>query len=832
METEAKELTTVIEVNISKLPEKIAVVAEGNNYSYKSLNEEANRIISCLSPVLYEQFKSGRLKKKGPICIGVCLPYNFQLFAAIWAICKSECTYVPLDPALPDERLMFMINDCQMAIILTDSANKNRFSDLCVLDVTLLDEEKCLAVDSVPKTDFFSNETAYIIYTSGTTGNPKGVPISYKNLFHLLQQIIVPEVFNLSSQSKILGFASIAFDASVVELYGTLFTGATLVMTGTAERQDVKKLYQLILNNQITYIQLTPSLATLLPSWSFPTLDTFVLGGEKILQSIVNHALQYSYRLMNVYGPTENTVVSTVRVIQNDINIQNIGKTLPGIEGYVLSPDFALVEPGEVGELCLGGLQLTSGYLNRPQLNKQAFVKNTYNKKSQFPILYCTGDLVRLMYDGSYEFVGRKDSQIKLNGHRIELGEIASQIEKIENIEQAYVTVESSKLGDRLIAYVKIKENKAHDNILQDIKYRLKDFLPYYMIPSVWVPVSEFSRTLNGKIDTKQLMNLTSQLSQKVDSKVTLLEKEKIMIGVVSHLLGIETISVNDDLVDDLGMTSMQIMQLPMEVEIFGLYISVDDIYRYRTIRKIVQNHSMRMSYWFNEPLPGKPVLVIVSGYTSFAFLYSSFAKTLSEKYSIYVFESYHDYPEELRSSASELVNYYLEVLLPIARQYGVDVITGFCLGGELGLLLAHELYNKTSILPHVVVLDGEVGRSKSMDEVVPLYYDFFPDEVNEKRNKLDMNLIETTPDFRYKGKVTSVLSRHFMSELSPFSQRLVVTEMHKKCAKIFFDRAAEYWKMYYPDCHIMYVDADHWSFLRFPESLEPICAYFSNLGK
>lgn len=825
MKTSFQLFKKAIDQNMVKYVNKTAVIINGKEYRYKELNDEADRIALCLSKRLYERYPLG-INIDNPICIGVCLPYNFSLLASILAICKLGYTYVPLDPMIPNERLRFILDDCKMIAVLTDDDKWNSYWNGITVNISKVDKKE---LSSMLYTNL-NPQVAYIIYTSGTTGNPKGVPISYSSLANMLYNIGSPDVFNINQSSKVLGFASIAFDASIIELYGTLFCGATLIMVSDNERFDAHKVYQLILKYEVSFMQLTPSLAVLMPDFNFPSLDTFVLIGEKMISSVINRAIKHPFRLINGYGPTENTVVSTIRLIKEDTNIQNIGTPLPGIEGYVLRPDLTPVESGEIGELCLGGLQLTSGYLNRPDLNELVFMKNVFNEGNTSSILYRTGDLVRLETDGSYEFIGRKDSQIKLNGHRIELGEITSQIEKSEYVVQAYVTVESSKLGDRLIAYVKVKENKVYEDVLKEVKSRLKDSLPYYMIPSIWVPVKEFLRTLNGKIDTKQLMSLASQSSQRVDSKVPLIEKEKIVLGIVSHLLEIESVSVDADLIDDLGMTSMQVMQLPMEVEIFGLYISVDDIYRHRTIRKIVQNHSMRMSYWFNEPLPGKPVLVIVSGYTSFAFLYSTFAKALSDKYSIYVFESYHNYPEELRTSASELVDHYLDVLLPIAKQYGVDIITGFCLGGELGLLLAHKLYNKTFILPHVVVLDGEVGRSKSADEVVPLYFDFFSDDVNDKRNQLDMKLIETIPNFRYEGEVTSILSKHFMSDLSPFSQRLVVTEKHKKCARIFFERAAEYWQMYYPHCHLMYVNADHWSFLRFPESLEPICAYFFGL--
>ena len=195
-------------------------------------------------------------------------------------------------------------------------------------------------------------------------------------------------------------------------------------------------------------------------------------------------------------------------------------------------------------------------------------------------------------------------------------------------------------------------------------------------------------------------------------------------------------------------MTSIQIMQIPLSLEMFGIYISVNDIYVNRTIRRILKNHQVELNHWFNEPKVDKPVLVVVSGYTSFSFLYSDFAKRLADLYSIFVFESYQEEAKEVASSSEDLIAYYLDILLPIAKQYKIAVITGFCLGGELGLYLADELYKRTSILPHVVVLDGEVYRSKIREEYIPTYMDFLPDKVNEQRFDRDMRLIESMPDF------------------------------------------------------------------------------------
>lgn len=711
----SKSIRFAIAKNMNTYSDKTAVKVNNEELSYKEVNRIAENILSGIAVHLQKEIPFAADVCSGRNRIGIYLPRDRYLVPAIWALIKGKYTYVPLDSETPIERLNFIINDCNISAIVSEVDADRIFMDIPNVNVlkgysgTVKDEM------TFQQNEEHLSDVSYIIYTSGTTGKPKGVPVTEESLLNFLKAISSPDIFNISDKTRILCFASINFDASILDLIAPLYYGGTIILANEQERRDIQQLSYLIKAEKVTTALLPPSLLTLMPDFDFPSMDVLIVGGEKMLPSIVEKAMPYKYRLVNAYGPTENTVISTVRIIRdNNSPCENIGRAIPGVTAHVLHSDLTPVAVGTVGELYLGGIQLTNGYLNRPELNSRCFIPNPFPDRAKSPVLYKTGDWVRLMENGTFEFIGRTDTQVKFNGYRIELDEIAKAIEQCPSVIQACVLVETKEKGDSLVAFVKL-HNESHSDQFRIIKEKLKEYLPYYMLPSSWIEVKEFPRNINGKIDKEQL--LAYHRNTKTNSSTNMSEDENIMAHVIAHILEQNSIDANSDLFDDVGMTSIQIMQTPIELEVFGIYISVEDIYRNRSIRKILLNRNKKLHYWFNEPSPDKPVLVIVCGYTSFRFLYADLAKTISETYSIFVFESYHEYPWELTSSCEKLVQYYMKILQTMTLKYRIAVITGFCLGGELGLLLAKELYRHISLLPHVVVLDGEVSRSKKRDE-------------------------------------------------------------------------------------------------------------------
>ncbi len=808
-----KKICARIKEHVLSTPDKQAVVGSGFILSYAELDSLSNRIAAMIVARL-------SLSATG-ICVGVYMERDRYLIPTILALLKLGVTYVPISKEVPQERIKLITDNCHMSLVVTSGDGGGQlFPGVPTINAGH-------AADSEPAfTPVADNgQCAYIIYTSGTTGQPKGVCISYQGLYALLTNLGRPAYTNLSADSRVLLFASVNFDASIPEIFGPLFYGGTVIVASQAHRSDVKLLYQLICSERVSFCLLPPSLLTRMPSFDFPAMDTLMAGGEPMVASLRQQALRHGYRFMNAYGPTENTVYSSMRNMADDVSPQNIGRPLEGIVGFVVDEHLRPVKPGDCGELLLGGQQLALGYLHQPQLTREAFVSSPFPGVAR---LYRTGDIVRLMTDGSYEFIGRNDSQVKIHGYRIELNDIKHSIEQCTGVWQAFVRTEPLGSDRHIVAYVQMKEGYAHDRV----KAELASYLPSYMMPRFTVFVDQFPMNANGKIDAGRLKNTVLEKITCNDRELT--ATETVIMQVLAKIIGIANISVDAHFFNDLGLSSIQVMDALAMLEYAGLYVGASDFYDYPTIATLASRHSdARQSYWYRQPVKGKKTMVLVSGYTSFVFLYAKLAELIADHYNIFVIESYHDNRQRHHRTCEQFTDAYLEAVLPVQQEYGVDLITGFCLGGELGLLLAHKLHRQTGCLPHVVVLDGEVDRDKDTSRLAPLMFKGFPDELNVFRFETDKMLIASMPDFVYEGRVTTILSKQPMADvITEHHAAELVTDEHRRWARVYFDRAPEFWRRKYPDCEMLFLDVDHWGFLIDEErSTVPLARYFVSLA-
>ena len=806
-----KNLLSIFERRIEENGQKTAVIVGEKELTYQQLGCEAEHIAKAISHKL-----STLPKTDAPIRIGVCIGRNEYLIPSILALFKCGYTYVPLDPVLPQERLSFICEDSGMTMVLTTTEYTHRFSQLPVLDVSTPLEERDYSWNS-------DSELAYIIYTSGTTGKPKGVTITYDNLYYFLMCAASPEIALINSDARDLEFASIGFDASILEIFGPLYCGATLVIATDDIRNDIGKLYQYINEQKITHASLTPSVLNVLPSLHFTHMKTLRSVGEPMIATVAEKGAQQPYRFIDAYGPTEATVFCFSRLVDGKVFFRNIGKPYEGIITHVVDKDMNELPVGEIGELLIGGRQLTPGYLNRSELNQEKFVDSPFPEDHQIK-LYHSGDLAKRMEDGSIEYVGRMDSQIKFHGFRIELDEIRTRIEQEPEVKQAYVRLEEFGSSQYLAAYIEALTPHLDMKVL---KKRLSTFLPPYMIPTYWIPVSKFERTVNGKIDKTKLTN--PFFEQYVRNSEPLDAKEQMLASVISRIMGIDDVNIDIDLIDELGFSSLQIMQAVQSLAFTGFYTSAKDFYDYHTVRAIAKHHQRTHHYWLHQPEKSKPTLLIVSGYTGFNFLYAEWASRISQKYNIHIIESYFETTEGIVQSTEQMVSKYYDWVKPLIAEYGIDVITGFCVGGELGLYLAHLIHQRDGLLPHVVMLDSDVERTDARAKSVQPNYIHFTPEINALHFDIEMTLMETYPSFHYEGKIAVFLSKLYNDRLS-FNETDPVTDEQKAWARKCFEDSPTLWKQHYPDCQLEFLNTDHLDYLRTEESITPLTEYFNNI--
>jgi surfactin family lipopeptide synthetase A len=453
----------LFEKQVAKTPEAIAVVFGQDQLTYQELDQKANQLADYLRS---EQRKVYSIYQttKAEFLVGICVERSLEMIVGILGILKASGAYVPLDPSYPLERLSYMIGDSRIKILLTQKKLVDNFleydGEIICLDTDWKNIE-CQKAENI--VNITTSETlAYIIYTSGSTGKPKGVMVTHGNLIHSTQARI--NYYQESLNSYLL-LSSFGFDSSVAGIFWTLCVGGKLLLPLSNFQTNPLDIIDLISQHNISHLLCLPSLWKLLltqdDSHKLASLQVVIVAGEVCPLDLVT--LHYNNlsntSLYNEYGPTEATVWSTVYQCQSEDSYAKvpIGRAISNSQIYILDSDFKPVSMGSIGEICIGGLGITKGYLHRPELTREKFIVNPFvgsqNKTQEF--IYKTGDLAKYLPDGNIEFIDRVDNQVKIRGFRLELGEIEAVLSQHPQVNQVAIIALTEDLGDkRLVAYV------------------------------------------------------------------------------------------------------------------------------------------------------------------------------------------------------------------------------------------------------------------------------------------------------------------------------------------------------------------------------------------
>ncbi len=588
----------LFERQVRKTPHAKAVIVSEKSFTYEQLNNAANR----LARFLHKRGITGGSR------VGLCTERSFEMLVGLFGILKSGAAYVPLDPNYPDERLAFMIEDSRLDIILTQehlTENlKGQKAELLYLDKDWAQIEKEPPTSPLPK-PLDAENLAYIIYTSGSTGRPKGVLIPHNSVVN--HNLAMAKEFGLTSHDRVLQFATINFDTAVEEIFPTLNTGGTLVLRGTEVLISGSQLLEMIHKHGISVIDLPTAywhqIVTELEESEkqLPTsLRLVILGGDKINAERFmawSKIADKKVRLLNTYGPTETTIISTLyETTSNDKEMQTpedlpIGRPLENTSAYVLDPQMNPVPVGIPGELYTGGNGLAHGYLHRPDLTAEKFIPDPFSK---FPgkRLYKTGDLVCFRKDGNIDFLGRVDQQVKIRGFRVEIGEIENLLNRYPQIKTSVVVPRQDKNNlKRLVAYFTAKESTAESGTKTISVPAVRDFLsaklPEYMVPSAFMQLDKIPYMPNGKIDVRSLPvpnEIRSSLKTEYAPPET--ENEKIIAEIMQEILGQKKIGINDNFFE-LGGDSILSIQVVARASQKGLQITQVQMFKYQTIAQL-----------------------------------------------------------------------------------------------------------------------------------------------------------------------------------------------------------------------------------------------------
>jgi len=493
-------LHQLFEAQVERTPDAIAVVFEKDQLTYQQLNRRANQLAHYLQAL-----------GVGPdVLVGICVERSLEMLVGILGILKAGGAYVPLDPAYPKEHLAFILEDTQAPVLLTQRRLVAELPEHRARIVCLDSEWNIVARESSenPISRTTSENLAYAIYTSGSTGRPKGVLVTHQNLVHSTSARIA---YYREPVTSFLLVPSFAFDSSVAGIFWTLCQGGTLVLLRDGSQRDIWQLAKLIAQHQVSHWLSVPSLYGALlahiESIGLISLRTVIVAGESCSRELVERHRQLlpHTSLFNEYGPTEGTVWSSVYDCQNhDLKTTvPIGRPIANTQIYLLDSHLQPVPIGVPGELHIGGLGLTRGYLNRPELTTEKFISNPFSDEPSAR-LYKTGDLARYLLDGNIEFLGRIDHQVKLRGYRIELTAIEAILQQHPIVREVVVSVRGDESdSQRLVAYVVPDRRFAPKT--EELRSFLRQKLPEYMVPTAFVILDALPLTPNGKVDRRSL---------------------------------------------------------------------------------------------------------------------------------------------------------------------------------------------------------------------------------------------------------------------------------------------------------------------------------------
>jgi amino acid adenylation domain-containing protein/thioester reductase-like protein len=568
-------LLTLFNKAVAKYPQRIAAVFKNDSLSYLELDKKSNQLAATL---VERGIKEG-------MYVPIWLDRSLDWVVAILGIIKTGAAYVPIDPDQPAKRVAYILSDTNAALAITDHLHSQLLKDLPAVPVLLMDDIDSLfsgsaALSTRPPR---SETLAYIIYTSGSTGKPKGVMVSHRSIQHLVSWH--NQYFDIDCYSRLSLVAGLAFDISVWETWSALISGATLFIADAEERLSADSLVNYYLHNKLTH-GFVPTV--LVPEFIAATdkstlaLRYLFTAGEKLRPVLTG---DLSYKLVDYYGPTECTVYSTFRIVE-DVDGKykaSIGRPIANTQAYILNNEQKIMPIGAVGELYLGGEIMAEGYLHNEALTAEKFVNVPFLNNT---ILYRTGDLARWLPDGEIQYLGRVDNQIKIRGFRIEPGEIERTLTSISGIKEAVVISSSVASNSILIGF--IQPEIGHELHTVAIRQQLKNELPSYMVPVYLIVVKKIPLTINGKIDTVELQIMASRAMCEINvPEPPKNDTEWAIANIWSDVLERPGINSSDNFFD-IGGNSLLVALVATQIrQQLHCKIHMRDIYQYPVLQDL-----------------------------------------------------------------------------------------------------------------------------------------------------------------------------------------------------------------------------------------------------
>lgn len=717
---------------------KIAVKGHDHSFTYEELYKKSNQIAHEL---IRRDIQPGSI-------VGIRLKRSPDQIACILGVLKSGCVYMPIDPSLPVERVEMMVEDSKAAVIITDDLSFNEWKEKTILEPDVVFNNQT-AKDAVELSLPPEEAVAYVIYTSGTTGKPKGVSVTHAALINHVQGFI--QEFQIGEGEMFLQNISSSFDPSMSEIFCSLVSGGTLVITHPDKQFDIDYLADVIAHEAITVTHLFHSLIEkLLDLPSFrqnKTLKYIFTGGEALPNQLVRkfyENMKGEVAFVNLYGPTEACVAATYWRCHPEQQYPTapIGIPFPNYHLVVLDENLQAVPQGVVGELFIGGHSVAKGYENNPELTAEAFpLLDVAGVTRRY---YRTGDLVKQLDTGDYLFISRKDTQVKVRGFRIELDEIRHVLQQQPEIEEAAVLVEEVK-GDKKIFAFAVKEPGVEISA-NELKKRLAKKLPYYMVPHVIRWLTELPVSINGKLDKKRLSFDVSDLAsgEKIPPRNQI---EQQLADIWREVLAIDDIGINEDFFD-LGGHSIKVIEIVgLTRKRMNIQLSPSQLFLYRTIETLsefIQSDQSQagsgLILKLKEGRSGDPPLFLVHPGGGGAICYVPLARNIARDINIYGIQSlgYEKNVEPLQD-IREMAKLYVHEVQKIQPK-GPYQLAGWSFGGTIAVEMARIFESKGEKVSFLGLLDAypfdQVAKKKHRLDPLSVWADSLSIEIEQFSSK------------------------------------------------------------------------------------------------
>jgi len=726
-----KTIFGLFEEQVLKTPEAIALQKGDTTLTYAQLNNAANRLAHFL-------VAKGVAAEES---VGLIASRDFDMVTGMLAIMKAGGAYVPIDPAYPVDRQEYIFNQSQLKLVVADNDYPLK---------TIIGEQRFLKIDSAgypglstdnPNTGVNSSQLAYTIYTSGSTGRPKGVMIEHHSVVNLI--LWVNQQFNIGTQDKMLFVTSMCFDLSVYDIFGILAAGGCVVIAESAEIHDVRRLQDMLIRHQITFWDSVPTTLDYLvrnldeerKDYVYPGLKTIFLSGDWIPVDLPARSRKYfpNAQFTSLGGATEATIWSNfylVNEVQPEWRSIPYGKPLNNNFFYILDEQLHPVPHGEIGDLYIGGVGVARGYANEPEKTAASFLPDPFNPLIG-GMMYRTGDTGRMMPDFNMEFLGRKDNQVKINGFRVELGEIESVLNKCDQVQTAVMLAKKGPDGNkRLLAYVVPNGKFEKERLITFLKTQL----PEYMIPGVWVEMDKMPLNANGKIDRNAMPDFEDAWLMKKSFVQADTTTEKIVTAVWEECMHLRNVSIDDNFFA-LGGHSLMAVQILSKLEKqLGRSFQLAVLFKYPDIRSLARFIDQdKKEATYNclvaiKPTGYKPPLYIIHGEGLNVLNFSRLAACMDPDRPVFGLQAVGlNGIDEPLDNLHDIAAYYLKEIIR-HNPAGPYFLAGYSFGGYVALEIRKQLAAMGKCTEQLIMLDTDAEKSEYKD-----WYYIIPQKV--KRN-------------------------------------------------------------------------------------------------